>query len=415
MAVNLATQDLNELAGGPAAASGSAGNDPFSFWKLPESWRSRLEESIEASTTAAEHYLFERYLPESSRRPPSMMGMYYRVKKFIPAGARHRLNSIVVRARRRYKGFPSWPCESALINFWREWLARTMTRLGVFDEWHVGFWPGGKRCCVVLTHDVDSKAGFKRMERMADLEERYGLRSAWNLPLSQYPLDWSVVERLRRRGFEFGAHGLNHGGRLFRSRADFEVLMPLVEQLAREHDLAGFRAPSTLRCAEWIGATSFEYDSSFADTDPYEPQPGGTCSLFPFHLGRLIELPYTLPQDHTLIHILRRSPLECWTVKAHWIASLGAMVLTLVHPDYCGGPPHLDQYEELLKRLLAIEESWYALPREAAAWWRRRAAMTLEVTGDDRPLISGPDPQGAVARKLSDEPLADLEARWRVS
>ena len=26
---------------------------------------------------------------------------------------------------------------------------------------------------------------------MADLEERYGFRSAWNLPLDQYPIDWS--------------------------------------------------------------------------------------------------------------------------------------------------------------------------------------------------------------------------------
>jgi len=67
-------------------------------------------------------------------------------------------------------------------------------------------------------------------------------------------------------------------------------LIPVIEKLAREHSLKGFRSPSTLRRAEWIAKMDFDFDCSFADTDPYEPQPGGTCSLFPFFLGKLVEL-----------------------------------------------------------------------------------------------------------------------------
>jgi hypothetical protein len=242
------------------------------------------------------------------------------------------------------------------------------------------------------------------MERMAELEERYRFRSAWNLPLAQFPIDWRLVERMQARGFEFGAHGLCHNGRLFRSARDFTQLRPLLERLAREHGLAGFRAPSTLRRADWIPTMAFDYDSSFADTDPYEPQPGGTCSIFPFYLGRMIELPYTMPQDHTLLHLLHRSPLPVWTIKAQWLAASGGMLLLLTHPDYSGAGWHLEQYEELLKRLADIEGGWRAQPSEVAAWWRRRSAMRLTIE-NGTPAISGADTAGAIAVRLDREPL----------
>jgi len=380
-----------------------ARNDAFSFWKLPEQWRPALEQAARESERAAERFLFERYLGERERRPPAVLDAYYRIKHLIPASLRYRINSMAIRARRRQE-FPSWPCESALLELWREWLKRALETIGEKDGWHIGFWPGGAKCCVVLTHDVETAAGFDRMERMADVEQKHGFVSAWNLPLAQYPIDWPRVERLRARGFELGAHGLSHDGRLFRSYQDFARLAPILEQLAQEHSLKGFRAPSTLRRAEWIANMAFDFDSSFSDTDPYEPQPGGTCSLFPFHLGSVVELAYTLPQDHTMIHILRRDPLQLWTVKAHWIASLGGMILTLTHPDYAGMGHYLGEYEEFLKRLRALEGAWYALPSEVAAWWRRRSRMALLVE-DGQPRIAGTDIEGGVAIRLRDEPL----------
>jgi hypothetical protein len=194
---------------------------------------------------------------------------------------------------------------------------------------------------------------------------------------------------------------------LFRSDRDFAQLKPLLEQLARDRGLAGFRAPSTLRRAEWIASMNFDFDSTFSDTDPYEPQPGGTCSLFPFFLSRLVELPYTMPQDHTLIHLLRRSPLPLWALKARWIASVGGMILTLTHPDYSASEAYLPVYEELLKILSDIEHPWRAVPSQVAQWWRKRALMRLEIRNCE-PSIEGPDTGDAALRRLSDEPLA----RW---
>ena len=376
-------------------------NDSFSFWKLPEEWRSALAASIDPSGVVADLLLREDYLPARACRTPSALRAYYHVKRLIPRGLRHCLNSAAISARTSPE-FPRWPCESALLELRRDWLDDALATLGVQHGWHIGFWPHGLRCCVVLTHDIETRKGFDRMEAVADLEERLGFRSAWNLPLAQYEIDWNRVAAMRARGFEFGAHGLSHDGRLFRSEQDFAELSPRLERLAAEHDLCGFRAPSTLRDPRWIAAMNFDFDSSFADTDPYEPQPGGTCSLFPFHLSKIVELPYTMPQDHTLLHLIRRNPVPLWISKAKWIASHGGMILTLTHPDYCGHQPRLGLYEELLKHLADLQSAWHALPSQVAEWWRERSDSHLRLD-QGRPRIEGPAAGRAVARQCNRE------------
>ncbi len=144
------------------AKVGPSGNDAFSFWKLQEEWRSRLGAAIDESQATAERYLFELYLSEKQRRPPAALGSYYRFRNFIPRPLRHWLNSAAIRAR-GHGGFPNWPCESVLLDFWRDWLDRALRSLDVEDGWHIGFWPHNARCCIVLTHDVESPLGVRRM------------------------------------------------------------------------------------------------------------------------------------------------------------------------------------------------------------------------------------------------------------
>jgi peptidoglycan/xylan/chitin deacetylase (PgdA/CDA1 family) len=399
-----ASVDVHEspVQAAPALASGG-NNDAFSFWKLPQDWKASLDSAIAESRAIAEHYLHEGYLAREDRQPPTTMQAYYRIKNLIPASIRHRLNSAAIRMRAK-REFPRWPCESALIDYWLDWLRMSLHTLNKTDAWHIGFWPDGMKSCIVLTHDVEAPLGMSRMERMADLEERYNFRSSWNLPLAQYEIDWNLVDRLRNRGFEFGAHGLSHDGRLFRSESDFSELAPMLQERARTHGMNGFRAPSTLRRAEWISRLSFDFDCSFSDSDPYEPQPGGTCSVFPFFLAHMVELPYTMPQDHTLIHLLHRNPMQIWAMKAKWIESLGGMILTLVHPDYCGSGHYFHEYETLLKQLNDYQSAWRALPSEVSAWWRCRDQMKLTVRGDS-PSIEGPGSERAVAKMLSSEAI----------
>lgn len=394
----------SSLAGSPESTPAQGySNDAASFWKLPEAWRPALGKLIAESEKRARYYLYEEYLDDGSRRPSQLLRYYYSVKDLIPLRLRHKLNSLAIQSRRQLS-FPRWPCEDALLRLWHRSLIACFERIGVSDSWHVAFWPRGASTCIVLTHDVESAAGLRRMERMAELEERFGFRSAWNLPLDQYSIDWALVEELRARGFEFGAHGLRHDGRLFRSERDFAALAPRLRALADAHGLRGFRAPSTLRRADWIPRLGFDFDSSFADTDLFEPQPGGTCSIFPFFLGETVELPYTLPQDHTLIHLLGRKPLEIWLRKARWIAARGGMILTLTHPDYSGSGASLEWYRELLAYLAGISSAWRALPSEVAAWWRRRALAELTIGVDNRPQVVSSAGEDAAARLISSEP-----------
>ena len=116
----------------------------------------------------------------------------------------------------------------------------------------------------------------------------------------------------------------------------------------------------------------------------------------------MVELPYTLPQDHALIHLVRRGPVSIWATKARWIQSLGGMILALTHPDYSGDDEHLPAYEELLKVLSEFDDAWRALPLEIAQWWRERAQMKLN-TKEGKPWIDGLGARRAVARRVSEE------------
>jgi hypothetical protein len=143
----------------------------------------------------------------------------------------------------------------------------------------------------------------------------------------------------------------------------------------------GFRSPATQRDWTVISGLPFQYDSSSPDSDPFEPQGGGCCSWLPFFNGSVVELPITMPQDHTLFVILRARDGRPWIDKAEHIRARGGMALLITHPDYVEAGPVVLAYEQLLGHFASDPGVWRALPREVAAWWRRRAASSLEWTG----------------------------------
>jgi hypothetical protein len=126
----------------------------------------------------------------------------------------------------------------------------------------------------------------------------------------------------------------------------------------------------------------FEYDSSYSDTDPYEPQPGGCCSYLPYFNGNMVELPMTLPQDHTIFAILQNRDADVWVRKAQHLRSRHAMVLALTHPDYAHDHRVAEGYRLLLQTFHDDPTVWHALPREVAAWWRQRADSDIRRAGD---------------------------------
>ena len=210
------------------------------------------------------------------------------------------------------------------------------------------------------------------------LEERLGFRSLFNFVPERYKINPKLMDNLRRRGFEVGVHGLKHDGRLFDSKPAFMEKANRINGYLKEWNAVGFRAELTHRQPEWMQALEIEYDLSFFDTDPFEPIPGGTMSIWPFFIGHFVELPYTLVQDYTLKSVLGEKSPRIWLEKVDYIERYHGMALVNTHPDYLKSKSTWDVYYEFLKEMKKRDCYWHALPGDLARWWKERIASPPE-------------------------------------
>ena len=339
-------------------------------------------------------YRHERYVRSGGDESESLqLRAYYALKPAMPRRLQLALRRLYARRQAR-RPFPRWPIEPLLVERLHQDLR---ARLPEHDERGVplvGFWPGGHRFAAVLTHDVEGDAGVANIERVRAVERRHGVVSCWNLCAEEYAIPDGTFARLRDEGCEIGLHGVNHQCKTFVTRQAFEADLPTIHRYLREWDVVGFRSPALHRNADWMPELGCLYDSSYPDTDPYEPQPGGCCSIFPFLNGELVELPLTLVQDHTMWEILRRDDIALWTDKADWIAANHGLVNINVHPDYVLDDELLARYDRFLAHLRGMEGGWLALPRDVAAWWRARETACV-VARDGGHAVAGAAPWDA--------------------
>jgi hypothetical protein len=311
---------------------------------------------------------------------------YYALKPALP----HRLQIALRRVFARKQGrtsFPRWPVEPAL----HDLVAFVLGCLADVAREPVPYlapWPAGRDWALVLTHDVESAAGRDGIGRVRAIEQAAGYRSCWNLVPERYRVDDGLVAELRAAGNEVGVHGLRHDGRDLESLATLRERLPEIRRWADRWGAVGFRSPATHRRWEWMPMLGFDYDSSYPDSDPYEPMPGGCCSWLPFFNRDQVELPITLAQDHTVFVILRRDE-RLWRDKADLLRRRGGMALIIVHPDYMLADEPLARYARFLEAYRDDTTAWKALPCEVSAWWRARAATSLRFT-DGRWRIEGP-------------------------
>jgi glycosyltransferase involved in cell wall biosynthesis len=231
-------------------------------------------------------------------------------------------------------------------------------------------WPDGKKFAFVLTHDVETTVGLERCRDLMQLDMDLGFRSSFNfVPEGEYQDPRPLREELAQNGFEVGIHDLRHDGRLYQSDKEFRRNAVSINRYVAEWGAVGFRSAFMLHKLDWLHQLNVAYDASTFDTDPFEPQPQGRNTIFPFWVpapnnqkseirdqisdpsaarppwrdishsagraGGYVELPYTLPQDSTLFILLREETPEIWIRKLDWIAAHGGMALINVHPDYC--------------------------------------------------------------------------------
>jgi peptidoglycan/xylan/chitin deacetylase (PgdA/CDA1 family) len=261
-------------------------------------------------------------------------------------------------------------------------------------------WPDGAQFSFVLTHDVETADGMRRIAAIADLEEELGMRSSWNIVPHKYPLDWGLIRDLQDRGFEIGVHGYNHDGKLFTSRSTFRRRTPAMNAALTDFDAVGFRAPMVHRNLEWLQSLNVDYDASCFDVDPFQSMPGGVGGMWPFIAGKFVELPYTLPQDHIVFIALGERDGRIWQAKLDYISRLCGMALIITHPDYLDSELRIGLYRDLMLRAREMAGVWHALPKDVAAWWRERDESQLAMGTDGSYFVQGPAANRGRAAKI---------------
>ncbi len=304
-----------------------------------------------------------------SKRLFALRNFYYLVKPLVPWSVRMALRRQLA-ARLREHSAACWP------------ILRSAAR--VPDAWPG--WPEGKRFAFVLTHDVEGEKGIAQCRQLAEVDKAFGFRSSFNfVPEGEYRLSDSLRTFLIDEGFEVGVHDLHHDGSLYRSSESFHDQAVQINQYLKAWGAVGFRAGFMFHNLEWLKTLEVSYDASTFDTDPFEPQPDGAGTIFPFWVHAndskgYIELPYTLPQDSTLFLLLQENTIDVWIKKLEWIVEHGGMALVNVHPDYINfrGKGQAREFPvELYKGLLEHvatrygKSCWHALPRDVAAYAAR--------------------------------------------
>lgn len=327
--------------------------------------------------------------------------IYYRVKPFVPQALRTAIRrELAMRVRERVRN--TWPIMPGSERRPEDWPG----------------WPEGKKFAFVLTHDVEGQAGLNKCRQLMEVEQELGFRSSFNfVPEGNYNVPPELREELTRNGFEIGVHDLRHDGRLYGSRREFNQNASRINHYVREWGASGFRSGFMLHNLDWLHELEILYDASTFDTDPFEPQPEGRNTVFPFWVEGYgprssekasqaptdrgyVELPYTLPQDSTLFLLLREKTPEIWIRKLDWVAQHGGMVLLDTHPDYMsfsGGRRRTTEYPvELYREFLTYvrskypNEYWHALPRDVARHFLQHRAKRVQPTQE---TISGLSPK----------------------
>lgn len=305
--------------------------------------------------------------------------LYYHLKPYLPWRLRMAMRRVVARSQRSvYKDL--WPINKTAGQTPNGWPG----------------WPEGKNFALILTHDVEGPRGLEKSRPLMELEKKMGFRSSFNfIPEGNYRVSRELREELVQNDFEVGVHDLKHNGKLYWNREAFPENARRINHYLQEWSAVGFRSAFMLHNREFLHNLEIQYDASNFDTDPFEPEPVGANTIFPFWAsgpngGGYVELPYTLPQDSTLFILLKETSPDIWRKKLDWIVERGGMALVNVHPDYLGFGKNglgaseypVARYENFLQHVALNypDAYWNALPREVAGWYKKECLPALNDT-----------------------------------
>ena len=328
-----------------------------------------------------------------------MQKLYYNLPPAIQYLIWKTARIIRLRKRKEIKKFTNWP-----IDHNSDTLRKLLKNSILFEqENHESLnltpkWPKGFRAALVITHDVDSKRGYKEgLPKIVEIERKYNVRSTWNFIARsrEYELNTELLQEMISDGFEIASHGLYHDGlldtlsiverkdRLLKSKE-------IIESFIQNYKIEGFRSPRLIRTNDlWklLQEVGYTYDMSFPDVDhttnsrfgmgvsaniPYNPV---IKNADLYKELDIVELPLTVPQD-TELFVDRKMPaekaLKIWKQKGDHVISLGGLIVFLFHPYYFVDKSHINMYENFLEYFTSKENLWITTARDAVEFWNHR-------------------------------------------
>lgn len=329
-----------------------------------------------------ENLRHERYAADFRQNGRSLWEKaYYFVRPLLGISVRRHFQRMRLLRGWEDIAFPCWPVDTTVERIHKKLLALAMRARGLTRIPFIWFWPEGFSSCAIITHDVEGRHGKNFCSQLMDIDQSFGFRSAFQIvPEGSDAVTESFLQNIASRGFEINVHDLRHDAFLYADPAEFLRRAARINHYARKYGAQGFRSAILYRNADWYDAFEFSYDMSIPNVAHLDPQRGGCCTVMPFFIGKIVELPLTTTQDYTLFHILGDYSLQLWREQIALVRANHGIVNLLVHPDYVVERRAQRSYRELLEYLSQLRAGgnlWTTLPREVADWWRQRSQMKL--------------------------------------
>lgn len=347
-------------------------------------------------TEVIENLRRERYREKSLHRSElyaeseMARAAYYLIRDYLPASVRRQLQKIYFRDWEKLR-FPAWPVDFTVDNLHELYLLLLMEASGVDRVPFIWFWPNGAPSCLIVTHDVETSAGRDFTSQLMDLDEAHNFKSSFQvIPEKRYTVPDEYVSEIRTRGFEFNVHDLNHDGRLYLEKREFLKRAARINAFIHRYESCGFRAGSMYRNQDWYGAFDFSYDMSVPNVANLDAMRGGCCTVMPYFVDSILELPVTTTQDYSLFYILNDYSTDLWKKQLELIRNRNGLMSIITHPDYLIEQRARSVYVSLLEHLslkVSDEKIWAALPRDVDDWWRARSKMKLERRGHEWQIV----------------------------
>ena len=372
-----------------AAIDGSAVNLPFDLKEVVDNLR---------------YELYSRGA-SSSKETSIVARAYYLVRPLLPVSIRKHMQRWRLRDWERLP-FPGWPVDRTVDQMFEQILLLSLKAQNLDRIPFVWFWPESATSCAIVTHDVETALGVRSCPYLMDMEDTFGIKGSFQIiPEQRYEVTNDFLDSIRQRGFEVVVHDLNHDGRLFRDKDLFLERAKKINLYKQQFGASGFRAAVLYRKQLWFDALDFSYDMSVPNVAHLDPQRGGCCTVMPYFVGKILELPVTTTQDYTLFNILNEYSIELWKKQINLIMEKHGLISVIVHPDYVSGPRERTVFEALLAHLADLRREkaiWIATPGEVDRWWRQRAEMKV-VKGDLGWRVEGPGSERARVAYASEE------------